>query len=298
MDIMSEYASCRLCARNCGVDRLSEKLGYCKSSYKTELARAALHRWEEPIVSGDRGSGTVFFTGCSLGCIYCQNRSISRKIVGKEVTIKRLSDIMLELEKKGAHNINLVTPTHYAPSVVKAVKSARENNLSLPIIYNTSSYDNVRTIDFLSDTVDVYLADFKYWLPATSQKYSMAQDYPSVAKAAIERMILQKGNAIIQDGLIKSGVIVRILLLPGHLAQAKLITSYLINEYGDSIYLSLMSQYTPFGNLPSPLDRKVGAHEYALLCDYAVKKGLRNGFIQEGSSASESFIPQFDLSGV
>ena len=298
MSIMNKYTSCSLCGRSCGVNRLIGECGYCRSSDKIELARAALHHWEEPVISGERGSGTIFFTGCSLGCIYCQNRAISRKSVGKEVSLTRLSEIMIELENQGAHNINLVTPTHYAPSIIKSVEMARKNNLSVPIVYNTSSYDSAQTIDLLKETVDIYLADFKYWMSGTSLKYSMAADYPTVAKSAIEKMVLQKGSAVIENGLMKSGVIVRILLLPGHLAEAKLITSYLASEYGNDIYVSLMSQYTPLGDLPVPLNRRVTASEYDLLCDYAVKKGLKNVFIQEGTSASESFIPEFDFSGI
>ena len=296
-DIFSEYKACRLCAHACGVDRTSS-FGRCGMSDKIILARAALHEWEEPIISGARGSGTIFFGGCSLGCIYCQNREISSGKVGKEVTLDRLRDIMLELEAKGAHNINFVTPTHYAPAVVRATDEARRSGLSIPIVYNTSSYDSERTIDMLSGSVDIYLADLKYHLPASAEKYSMAQNYPDAAKLAIKKMVEQKGSAVVEDSLMKSGVIVRILLLPGHLAEAKLSLSYLLSEYGEDVYISLMSQYTPFGELPAPLNRRVCVSEYESLCDYAVKKGLKNGFVQEGESAKESFIPPFDMSGV
>ncbi len=293
-----EYDSCRLCARQCGVDRSVGELGRCGVSDKILLARAALHRWEEPIISGSRGSGTVFFSGCSLGCVYCQNREISKAELGKEVSLSRFSDIMLELESKGAHNINLVTPTHYAPSIIYAVRSAREKGLKIPIVYNTSSYDSVSTVNGLNGTVDVYLADLKYHTSRPSEAYSFARNYPEVAKRAIDVMIKQKGKAVVKDGLMSSGVIVRILLLPGQLAEAKLSCSYLLSEYGDDIYISLMSQYTPMPNMPAPLNRRVTRSEYESLCDYAVKKGLKNGFIQDGESAKESFIPSFDYTGI
>ena len=297
-DLTNEYKSCRLCSRLCGVDRTAGNVGYCRSTDKIRVARASLHKWEEPIISGECGSGTIFFSGCSLGCVYCQNREISRGKVGKEISVERLSKIMLELRDKGAHNVNLVTPTHYAPSIVKSVAMAREKGLDVPIVYNTSSYDTPRTIEFLSDTVDVYLADMKYYLPKSAQELSFAENYPKAATSALKKMIEQKGSAVIENGLMKSGVIVRVLLLPGHLAEAKLISSYLLSEYGNSIYISLMSQYTPIGDLPLPLNRRVTKKEYSELCDYAIKKGLKNGFIQEGESASESFIPEFNLFGV
>jgi len=297
-DLLKEYENCRLCSHFCGVDRTRGMLGACKSTDKVKVARASLHMWEEPVISGERGSGTVFFSGCSLGCIYCQNREISAGNIGKEISIDRLSEIMLELENKGAHNINLVTPTHYVPSIVSAVEKSRASGLSVPIVYNTSSYESANTVDMLSKTVDVYLSDLKYHLPSTARKYSAAENYPESARLAIQRMVSQKGRAMLKDGLLRSGVIVRILLLPGHLAEAKLSCSYLLDTYGDDIYISLMSQYTPIVDLPEPLNRRVTKHEYELLCDYAVKKGLKNGFIQDGASASESFIPAFDLEGI
>ena len=297
-DFTNEYKSCRLCSRLCGVDRTAGKLGYCNSSDKLRVARASLHKWEEPIISGVQGSGTVFFSGCSLGCIYCQNREISSGLVGKEISEERLSEIMLELKKQGAHNVNLVTPTHYAPSIIKSVSLARTKGLDIPIVYNTSSYDSPQTIELLSDTVDIYLADMKYYLEKSASELSSAKNYPKAAKSAVAKLVEQNGSAVIENGLMKRGVIVRVLLLPGHLAEAKLIVSHLLSEYGDSIYISLMSQYTPIGNLSGSLNRRVTRKEYGELCDYAVKKGLKNGFFQEGESASESFIPDFNLFGV
>ena len=295
---LSEYNECRLCARSCGVNRNSGKLGVCRVGAEPVIARAALHMWEEPPISGTAGSGTVFFSGCSLGCIYCQNATISRASYGKTVTIDRLSRIMLDLQEQGAHNINFVTPTHYAPSIIAATRMARASGLTVPIVYNTSSYDTEETIRSLDGTVDIYLADYKYTLPRTAAAYSHAENYPDVARTAIAEMVKQKGCAVIKDGIMTSGVIVRVLLLPGHVAEAKLCVKYLYETYGDSIYISLMSQYTPMPGMSAPLDRPVTQAEYDELVDYAVKKGITNAFIQDGTSAAESFIPPFDNTGV
>ena len=287
-----------LCGRACGVDRTKE-LGYCKMSDKLYLARAALHYWEEPPISGDRGSGTIFFSGCSLRCVYCQNREISRGESGREVSLERLSEIMHELSIKGAHNINLVTPTHFVPSIKKAIILAKSRGLDIPIVYNTSSFDSVDALRSLSGLVDIYLADMKYYLGKTAKKLSFAENYPEVARLAIEEMVKQTGECVIDScGIMKKGVIVRLLLLPGHLAEAKLCLKYLFDRYGDSIYISLMSQYTPRDDLPSPLNRRVTKREYLELCEYAEKLGVKNGFTQEAESAEESFIPPFDNTGI
>ena len=267
-------------------------------SSEPKLARAALHMWEEPIISGTGGSGTVFFSGCSLGCVFCQNRAISDGEAGKPLSDSRISEIMLELEAQGAHNINLVTPTHFAPTVISSVRLARERGMSLPIVYNTSSYDSVECIKMLADTVDIYLADYKYHLPRTAEKLSHAKDYPDVARAAIAEMVRQKPRPVIENGIMREGVIVRILLLPGHVAEAKLALKYIYETYGDSVYISLMSQYTPMPNMTAPLDRRVSAAEYRELVDYATEKGVTRAFVQEGAAASESFIPAFDLTGI
>ena len=293
-----KYSNCRLCARNCGVDRVGGQLGYCKSTATPKIARAALHMWEEPIISGSRGSGTIFFCGCSLGCIFCQNAEISFGTGGKDVSRERLADIMIELQEKGAHNINFVTPTHFAPTVCDAVMLARERGLSIPIVYNTGTYDNVETVKMLYGTVDIYLADYKYNRKQTSGAYSRAEDYTEVCRSAIAEMVAQRPNPVVDGGIMRSGVIVRILLLPGHVAEAKLSVKYLYEKYGDSIYISLMNQYTPMKNMPHPLDRRVSGEEYRELVDYAVKKGVRLAFIQEGDTAKESFIPPFDHTGV
>ena len=274
-------------------------VGFCGMQDTPFIARAALHRWEEPIISGARGSGTIFFSGCSLSCVFCQNREISHGGFGKRVTEDELADIMLKLQNDGAHNINFVTPTHFAPSIIKSVKIAGEKGLLLPIVYNTGSYDAISTIRSLAGTVDVYLPDLKYYKNNTAEKYSSAPDYVEVARAAIDEMVKQVGEPQISpDGLIKRGVVVRILLLPGHLAEAKLSVKYLLNKYGDKIYISLMNQYTPMPGMCGELSRRVSHEEYEELCDYAVRCGLKNGFFQDYGTAEDSFIPPFDLTGV
>lgn len=254
--------------------------------------------WEEPIISGTKGSGTVFFSGCSLGCIYCQNKEISRGGVGKPVTVKRLAEIFFELADGGAHNINLVTPTHFVPSIAEAIKIARADGLNIPLVYNTGSFDTPDTLKLLEGLIDIYLPDLKYYKPETASALSLAKDYPTVAREAIAEMVRQRGEPKLQEGIMTSGVIVRILLLPQHLAEAKLNLAYLYNTYGDSIYISLMNQYTPSTELPKPLDRTVTHKEYDELVDYAVRLGVKNAFIQEWGTQKDSFIPPFDLTGV
>lgn len=292
------YENCTLCARNCGKDR-TKSIGYCKMSDKLYVSRASLHQWEEPIISGERGSGTIFFSGCSLRCVFCQNREISRGISGVEISEERLAEIMLERQYEGAHNVNLVTPTHYAPSIKNAVIIAREKGLSIPIVYNTSGYDSREALSMMEDVVDAYLVDFKFYLPKTAKLLSDAENYVDTVKTAIEEMVRQKGKATLdKDGMIKKGVVVRILLLPAHLAEAKLTVSYLYKKYKDDIYISLMSQFTPSDDFDPPLNRRVTSSEYSELVEYAASLGIKNAFIQEKSSASESFIPPFDHSGV
>ena len=293
------YNSCMLCARACGVDRTAGQLGFCRANAAPRVSRAALHMWEEPSISGIRGSGTIFFSGCSLGCIYCQNREISRGDSGIEITNSRLAEIMLELQQKSAHNINLVTPTHYVPSIIEAVSLARSEGLSVPVVYNTGSFDTAETVKALKDTVNIFLPDLKYYLPGTAQRLSSAPTLPQVARIAIEQMVKQTGSPRFDsEGIMLSGVIVRILLLPGHLAEAKLNVKHLHTAYGDSIYLSLMSQYTPREDLPPPLNRRVTAQEYRELVNYAISLGVKQAYTQDRTSVGESFIPPFDHTGV
>ncbi len=291
------YNSCALCAHRCGVDRTGSR-GRCRMGAAPVISRAALHIWEEPPISGTRGSGTIFFVGCSLGCVYCQNREISRGNGGTTVTKDRLSEIMLRLESEGAHNINLVTPTHYTPDIIAAVAKAREQGLKIPIVYNTGSYDTADTIRALKDTVDVFLPDLKYYRADTARSLSHAPDYPEVARAAIAEMVALRPEPRFARGIMVSGVIVRLLLLPGHLAEAKLNLKYLYSTYGDSIYVSLMSQYTPAPDLRPPLNRRVTRAEYNELVDYAIRLGVKNAFTQEHASATADFIPAFDNTGV
>ena len=295
---MLEYKECTLCARKCNIDRISS-IGYCRESADMYIARAALHMWEEPPISGTNGSGTIFFSGCSLSCVFCQNREISRGRTGKSVSVNRLAEIMKELEEKAAHNINLVTPTHYIPSIAEAISLARSNGLSVPIVYNTGSYENVSSLKKLDGLVNIYLPDFKYFTPRTAAELSNAADYPEVAKAAIDEMFRQVGEPCFDEqGIMVRGIIVRILLLPGHVAEAKLSLKYLLDTYDDKIYISLMNQYTPMPDMKPPLNRRVTREEYAQLTDYAERLGLKNGFTQEFGTASESFIPPFDNTGV
>ncbi len=300
------YESCKLCPRQCGVNRNQGQRGYCGQTATLKIARAALHMWEEPCISGvmqeERGSGAVFFTGCQLGCVYCQNKSIAKGQQGTEITVERLAEIFLELQQKGAYNINLVTPSHYVPSIVPAIRQAKKQGLTLPIIYNTSSYENMETIRMLENDVRVYLPDFKYINGEQAQKYSYASDYPQVAKRAIEQMVKQAGPLQFDDetGCITQGVIVRHLVLPGLLEESKQAIRYLYETYGDNIYISIMNQYTPLPHVAEypEINRKITEEEYDEVVDYAIEIGVEQGFIQEGETAAESFIPEFDGTGI
>lgn len=291
------YENCILCPRECGVNRY-EKNGACKVGAMVKVSRAALHMWEEPCISGTEGSGTIFFSGCNMGCVYCQNIAISTGKRGKEVFIDELVDMMLDLMGQGANNINLVTPSHYVPSIVPAIKLAKSKGMNLPIVYNTSAYEKVETLKLLEGLIDIYLPDFKYLDSESGKKYSYTPDYPEVAKKAIAEMVRQVPKVEFDEkGIMQKGVIVRHLLLPGHLQEAKHIVGYLHEAYGDQIYISLMSQYTPmsdFEKYPN-LNEKVKKRNYDKLIDYAVSIGVEQAFIQEGDVASESFIPEFDM---
>ena len=293
-------SKCNLCPRNCNANRKIQK-GYCKAPHAITAARSSLHFWEEPCISGVEGSGTVFFSGCSMGCVYCQNFDIAHQNFGKEISIERLCDIFLELQNKKANNINLVTPTHYADKIIEAVKLAKQKGLKIPVVYNTSGYEKEETIESLKDTVDIFMPDFKYWLSETAKKYSNAPDYPEIAKKAIDKMVTLNPHLVFDKrGMLQKGVIIRILLLPGFVYEAKRITEYVYSKYGDSVIISLMSQYTPNKNTDEfpEINRKVRKKEYESLVQFAVDLGLENVYIQDGSSASESFIPPFTLEGV
>ena len=301
MKNMNKYENCLLCPRKCGINRRTGQTGVCGVSSEIKVARAALHYWEEPCISGKRGSGAVFFSGCSLHCVFCQNREISDGKAGKLISKERLSDIFMELADKGANNINLVTPGQYIPDIVWAVNNAKSRGMKLPIIYNTSGYENVTELKLLEDIVDVYLPDFKYMDSTLSAMYSRAKDYPSVAKQALSEMVRQQPDVVIDDatGLIQKGVIVRQLLLPGHVNDAKAVLKYLYDTYHDHVYISMMSQFTPIALKDYPeINRTVTRREYERLVDYALEIGITNAFIQEGDVAKDSFIPAFDCEGV
>lgn len=296
-------SNCNLCPRQCGADRENGKSGICGVSGKNILAaRAALHFWEEPCISGERGSGTVFFSGCPLRCVYCQNYQIAGTEVGMEISEERLKEIFLELQEKGAHNINLVTPTHYTPEIIRAIRKAEERGLRLPIVYNCSGYEKVETLKMLKGIVNVYLTDFKYMERETAVRYSKAPDYPEIARAALKEMMNQTGEAKFdENGIMQSGVIVRHLLLPGHVRNARAVVKYVYETYGDQLYLSLMNQYTPLPQVKKEfpeLDRRVTEREYQRLISYALEIGVENAFIQDGNTAKESFIPMFDYEGI
>lgn len=301
MKNMNKYEDCLLCPRKCGINRSTGQTGVCGVSSEIKVARAALHYWEEPCISGKKGSGAVFFSGCSLHCVFCQNREISDGKAGKVISKERLSDIFMELAVKGANNINLVTPGQYIPDIVWAVNDAKSRGMKLPIIYNTSGYENVTELKLLEGIVDVYLPDFKYMDSTLSARYSRAKDYPSVARQALSEMVRQQPDVVIDDatGLIQKGVIVRQLLLPGHVNDAKAVLKYLYDTYHDHVYISMMSQFTPIALKDYPeINRTVTRREYERLVDYALKIGITNAFIQEGDVAKDSFIPAFDCEGV
>lgn len=288
---------CNLCPRNCGVNRY-ENVGFCKAGAKIKLAYYSLHQWEEPVISGENGSGTVFFSHCNLKCIFCQNKKISTGGYGKEITNDRFKDILLELQEKGAHNINLVTPTHYVPQIVEVLNNIKNKVLTIPVVYNTSSYENVSTIELLDGLVDIYLADLKYFDDNLGCKYSNCKNYFEVASAAIDAMYKQVGKFEIVDGLMSHGVIVRVLVLPGHVDDSKNIIKYLYNKYKDNIIISIMNQYTPMELIEEypNLNRKITTEEYDEVVDYACSLGVEMAFIQEGDTQDKSFIPDFDFS--
>ena len=312
-----EGGGCLLCPRMCGVDRHAGERGVCGEGGQVRLARAALHHWEEPPVSGNAGSGTVFFSGCPLRCAYCQNASVAAGEVGRTVSVERLAEIFLEQQQRGALNINLVTPTHFIPQIVRALDLAKERGLVLPVVYNTSGYERPESLHELDGYVDVYLTDFKYASSELAARYSAAPDYPQVASRALDVMFAQVGaytlgpdprpGAIAQrcgkeDGILQRGVVVRHLLLPGQLRDSFAVMRHLVSKpYHGHVCVSLMSQYTPMpgvGCAYPELAQQVEREDYDALVDYALALGLENSFMQEGAAAQESFIPQFDYEGV
>ena len=300
-ELQTMLKDCHLCPRNCGVDRLAGQKGFCGVDAGIMVARAALHMWEEPCISGKEGSGAVFFSGCSLGCAFCQNRTISKGQSGKVITVEHLAELFLDLQEQKANNINLVTAGHFLPQVREALILAKEQGLTIPVVYNSSGYEKAEMLRYLDGLVDIYLPDLKYLEADLAGKYSHAKDYPEVAMKALEEMVRQVGTPEFDErGMMKKGVIVRHLLLPGHVRNSKKVLEYLYGTYGDQIYISLMNQYTPMPAMKDDpqLSRKVTDREYDRLLDHAISFGVTNCFIQEGETAKESFIPEFNGEGI
>ena len=292
---MEILKKCVLCPRKCGVNRY-ETVGFCGANNKIKLAYYSLHHWEEPIISGTNGSGTIFFSNCNMKCIYCQNKKISLDGYGKYISNKKLGEIMLELQKKGAHNINLVTPTHYVPQIAYILHKIKNKDLSIPVVYNTSSYENIGTLMMMRGLIDIYLADLRYYDDNLSVNYSSSPNYFENATMAIDEMYRQVGKFHFdKTRLLKKGLIVRVLILPGHIDDSKRIIEYLYKTYGNDIFISIMNQYTPVNTcIYSNLNRKVTEEEYNDVIEYAVSLGITNAFVQDGETSSESFIPNFD----
>ena len=287
--------SCNICPRNCKVNRNNNELGFCMAPNKIKIARYSLHKWEEPCISGKNGSGTIFFSCCNLRCLFCQNYDISTNNMGKEISIEEFADICLDLQNNKAHNINLVTPTPYIPLIKEGLILAKEKGLKIPVVYNTSGYENVESLKELEGLIDVYLPDFKYYDNSLGGKFSSVKNYFEIAKDALDEMIRQTGKVVIKRGLIQKGVIVRHLLLPKHIIDSKKVIEYL-SKYKDIIYISIMNQYTPIRNIKEfkELNEVVEDNEYDELINYACDLGITKAFIQEGETCKESFIPNFN----
>lgn len=293
--------NCNLCIRSCGINRLNEKVGFCNSTNRVKVARAELHFWEEPCISCENGSGTVFFSNCNLKCVFCQNSIISQVGNGKEITIERLSEIFLELQYKGANNINLVTPTHFVPQIIKALDIAKNKGLNLPIVYNTNGYDSLETIKSLNGYIDVYLPDFKYANDKYAIKYSFAKGYSNNIMPLLKEMLSQVGTPLFEEnGIIRKGVIIRHLMLPGLLFDSKKVIDKIYNTFGDNVYISIMNQYTPLYNACNyeEINKPLNPKHYNALIDYAINLGITNGFIQETGTNSTVYVPSFKNEGI
>lgn len=290
--------NCNLCAFKCNVNR-NEKLGACKCGVTPKLALASIHNWEEPCISGTNGSGTVFFSGCNFKCVFCQNHNISQKGFGKEISVKRLSEIFLELQEKNVHNINLVSPTPYVYQIIDAVSLAKKSGLHIPIVYNTNSYETVETIKLLKDTVDIYLPDLKYYNDEVAMKFSKIPNYFNVATKAILEMVNQVGTpAFDENGIMKKGAIIRHLTLPNHLTETKYVLKWIKENIGDKAFVSVMAQYFPTYKADEfeDINRKLNKKEYTFLLKMVSE--FDNGYIQELGSHEEEYVPNFDLRGV
>ena len=295
---------CRLCPRKCGARRLEGETGFCGARDAVTAARAALHFWEEPCISGTRGSGAVFFSNCNLRCVFCQNDRISREGFGLEVSTEKLAQIFLSLASQGAHNINLVTAVHYLPWVAEALKKARESGLIIPAVYNSGGYESAEILKAFRGTFDIYMPDLKYVSRELAASLSAAGDYPREAVAAIDEMLDQTGPAVIDgEGIMKSGVLIRHLVLPGHTREAVSVLRLIRERWGNDVHVSLLNQYTPMPGIEQRctdpnLSRRLTAREYDKVVNEAIRLGLENVFIQEGSASGADFIPEFDGEGI
>lgn len=291
--------NCMICPHKCGVNRLEGNKGRCKCDDKLKIALASLHMFEEPCISGENGSGTVFFSNCNLNCIYCQNYEISNLGKGKEITVEHLAEIFLKQQEKNAHNINLVTPTMYVYQIIEAIKIAKSKGLNIPIIYNSNGYENIETIKLLNGYIDVYLPDLKYYTNELSKKYSKVDNYFETATKAIKEMYNQVGQAKFdENGLIKKGVIIRHLVLPNHIQNTKNILKWIADNMPDDIYVSVMAQYFPTYKAKDDdlINRKLNKKEYNEVLNYLYSLDLENGYIQELGLHEEEYVPNFDFS--
>lgn len=293
--------NCNLCNRHCNVNRLKSELGACHASSNIMLARAALHFFEEPPISGKEGSGAVFFSCCNFKCVFCQNHEISQEYKGMEVSIEKLSKIFLNLQNQGANNINLVTPTHYVPQIIEALDIAKNKGLSIPILYNTNGYDSLETIKLLNGYIDVYLPDFKYFDDKYAMKYSKINNYKQNLIPVLKEMYSQVGKPQFNDnGIIKKGMIIRHLMLPGLLFDSKKVIDSIYNTFKDNVYISIMNQYTPMFNAKNypEINKTLSEKHYESLIDYAASIGVKNGFVQDTGTNSTEFVPSFNFEGV
>ncbi len=301
MKNLTTLNNCNVCARNCFVNRNEGKLGFCRSGATVKVAKAYGHMWEEPCISGEKGSGTVFFSNCNLRCVFCQNHDISQSDIGKEVSIERLSEIFLEEQSRGYHNINLVNPTHYVPQIIEALDIAKEKGLNIPIVYNSNGYESLASIKALNGYIDVYIPDLKYFNDKYAVRYSSAPNYFSIASEAIKEMVYQVGPPIFDsNGLMIKGAIIRHLMLPGLLFDSKKVVDYIYKTFGDSVFLSLMNQYTPMFKASEypEINKILNPSHYDSLIDHCIELGYKNAFIQESGSNSTVYVPDFNLQGV
>lgn len=292
--------SCTVCPRNCKVDRTISE-GFCRSGALVKVAKAYGHMWEEPCISGEKGSGTVFFSNCNLRCVFCQNHDISQEDIGKEISTDRLSEIFLEQQERGFHNINLVNPTHYVPQIKEALKKAKEKGLKLPVVYNSNGYEGIESLKSLEGYIDIYIPDLKYFNDKYALKYSKAPNYFAIASAAIAEMVRQTGSPIFnEEGILQKGVIIRHLMLPGLLFDSKKVVDYIYKTYGDEVYLSLMNQYTPmFKAMDYPeINKALNPGHYEALIDHCLELGYKNAFIQDTGTNTTAFVPDFNLQGI